>query len=495
MLDSFTFGISGVLGSGKDQLTEAMTGQYKDSTFGLILGNFWVPPEVVCPKEERNKELFQLFSEEPERYAFPYQVECLANRMACQREVDRTTGILLQKQPLTVERATFGEANRDQMGELFPTYENLSRQAIATARPVDVHLYLRLTEDDLLELLGRIERSGRPGEKRFLQEPEYLRHLIRLHEDYFTSCRDIPVIRIDATHPAFRKDYEDKSHLQTIIEDAVAQVRKMLALPRFPLYHWNEIDHNTAQEAEYRGRLQLRDYLARIQRIISFAGLVSSGKTGLARLVGRELEIDVALELEGRNSVIQNPLLWEFLASRQAYRLGKTSIEEVREKCYALQVDLIEKRPATREELFAEGRSFAEDRSIEEDSEIFWPLFLEQGFLTREQFSRLEQKAGERYARTKKADILIQTGRPALDCKVMSLRRGRGVEQEAWTIEDMLRMENYFACIDGKSFLDRAMARGALKGPRFAIDMTNFDPDKKIHLGWLWQEIMHELLT
>lgn len=494
MLDSITFGLSGVLGSGKDILSEAITETYRDEFLRFLQGNFWVPQEIVCPTERRNKDLFQGYSEDPHRYAFPYQAECLANRMECQRAVDRTQGIVLQKQPLAVERATFGEANRGYMGDLFQTYDNLSNQAIAGARPVDVHIYLRFGEEDIPELQERIRASGRPGEQKYCQDPSYLLDHIRLHESYFESCSGIPVITIDATHPAFRKDSPDKNYLQEVIKDIVTQAREFIKPPRFPLYKWEQMDYNTAQEAARRGRFQLRDCLKEELRILSFAGLVSSNKTGLAKLVSAELEMGLTQELEGRNSVINDPLLFTFLDAKRAYELGRIPIHEVREHCYNLQVSLIEKRPSTREEAFARGRSFGEDRSIEEDPEIFWPLFVEQGFLTVDQVVELEQMAKERYGRTIKSDLLIQTQRPALDCKILSIGRGREVEQEAWTLEDMEIMEGLYNDRDGRDFVTRARDYGALKGPSLVIDMTKFKSDNNRHLGWLWQEIMHELM-
>ncbi len=481
--DNIRIGVAGIFHSGKDRLTEAATTLYPDTTTALLKGNLWVPDEIISRKEKRNKELFDLYSRSPEKYAFPYQMECLANRLACQQLVDKDAGIVLQNQPLAVERATYGEANKDYLGEFFPIYDNMSRAIIARTKPVHVLVYLQVKEEQLPVILQRISASGRDGEKKFVDDPSYLLKLIRSHEAYMKECR-IPVISVDATHPAFAKDYEDKEHhLKSVLEHLVRETRRYKAPPRLELWQWEAVDYNPAQQASRVGRRQVRNHVQQMNAIISTAGIVSGGKSGLAEMIADQLDINVSRELSGRNNEIVDPELFRFLDALAAFKAGKIPLEELRGPCYDLQVHLIAERPRKRKKFIAKGKAFIEDRSIEEDEEIFWRLFHDvHTSLTTQQYETLKQKAAVAAQETPQPHLYIGVMRSALEAKQLSIGRGRDVEQGAWSLADMQKMESYF-----HDFF-------SVKNPKIMLDMQKFNSDSEIHRGWLWQEMMWELM-
>lgn len=491
--DNIRVGVSGVIQSGKDQFTEAATGIYQDILLEALTGNFWVPHQVVSHTEKRNRELFRKYSAQPEKYAFAYQMECLANRQACQKIVDSESGLVLQNEPLDVERATFGEANKDYMGEFFPIYDNVSRQAISSAKKVDLHVYLQVKDEEkgISELLDRIKCYGREGEKKFIQEPSYLVQLIRYHENFFKEVK-IPVIYVDATHPSFRKDRQDKEHLKTVLAGVAKDIRKYESPPRLKLFEWEaveEYDHNRAHQAARFGRRHLRDYLAKNQKIITLAGLVSSGKTGLAELISDELEIALSRELSGRNVEVRDNYLGNFLNALSDFKLGKIPMEDLRKHCYALQEHLIPQRSERRQKFFDTGKSFVEDRSPVEDPCIFWKHFQEPGYLTEEQVSHLQSMAVEAYSKAPKSDLLIKVLRPAQQCRQLAIGRGRDAEKAGWRLEDLEHMERLF-----RDFFRDMEQYQSHKGPKFELDMEKFNLDSEIHRGFLWQEMMFHLM-
>lgn len=488
--DNIRIGIAGMPHAGKDQLTKAATEQYASTMKQIVEGNFWVPDSVVSRKEERSKELFAKYSADPEGYAFRYQVNCLANRLKCQQTADKDSGIVLQAEPPEVERATYGEANRRFMGEDFSIYENMAGAVIGRTKPVHFLVYLQVKEEGLPVILDRITRYGREGEKKFLKDPSYLLNHIQLHEDYMKNCRT-RVITIDATHPAFGKDYVDPDqHLKGVLEHIVQEVRTYKPVRQLPLWEWEAIDYNSAQDAARVGRRQLRKLMGELKPCISTAGLVSIGKSGLAAMVADSLDIELSRELSGKNNVIVDKELLLFLDALAKYNTGKITWEEVSRPCYDLQVHLRHERPARRkmfmEEkngIFKPKEAFIEDRSDEEDREIFWKLFHDvHHTLSDGQYKNLLQLADEVAKTTIKPDLYLCLTRSALEAKKMSVGRGRDVEQEAWSLKDMRYMEalypTFFASLE----------------PRVELNAKEFDSDKEIHRGWLWQEMMIPLL-
>ncbi|MBI2146172.1 deoxynucleoside kinase [Candidatus Woesearchaeota archaeon] len=472
--DKITIALAGPIKSGKDILA-AQAQEFRETLFGCLQGNYWVPQQLKVLKEEQDKTLFEQYSADPKQYAFEFQMRCLASRLEQQDKVDDASGLVLLGQPLEIDRHIYAEANREKIGSSFVTYENLHREVAKRVKTPDLWIYLRVEERNLDILLERIRENGRPGEKKFLDDPTYLVQNIRLNEEFFKHVRQ-PVIEIDATHPVF-SGKEDGTYVWKLFEHLTQEIRRYKQPPRLTLDEWEAVDYNQAQEGMWKAQTQLRQYLREHQKIIAMAGPVGLGKTGFAQLLGQRLEIGVLRELDGSNDEIKDLLLDRFLRDKPRY-------------CYDLQSHLIPKRTTARKELHAKGKSFVEDRSPVEDQSIFWRRFHEQGYLSDEQLSELKARARHAYADAPTSDLIIKLYRTPQECRKMILKRGRPQEVAAWPLSELRAMEPLYA-----DFFEDMEQYGSHAGPKIEFNLQELDPKNDIHKGYIFQEIHHALLN
>jgi deoxyadenosine/deoxycytidine kinase len=480
------YGLVGFPHVGKGPLKEAITQTFRDEFLKVGLGNVFIPEQVKYLEEKKNPELVEKFYRNRGKFAARLQRDFQANRAHCQKEVENSSGYLLQNSPPAAERAIYMEANKDAIGEDFACLDNMSQAQIANSEPPDIILNVFARESQLGVIFDRIEKQGTKGEASyFRKDPSLLLRYARLQKEYMKTC-PIPVINIDATHPAFGKDHTDKSHLETVVQDIVRQTREMKRPPRFPLWQWDMINLYQAQDASRRGRNQLRRIMAEHQYGISSASVVSGGKSTISAMIADSLDINLSKELSGDNNQIDDKELLRFLTALGQFKAGKISLSELVKPTEDLQDHLVEERPARRDEYWAMGKSFIQDRDDEEDKDIFWKLFHEvHGSIRKQKYEQLKRKFARRQKKTKQPDLYVCINRSGLEAKQMSIERGRGVEQEAWSLEDMEYMSRQYIPLFQK-FKRKVI-----------IDMVDgkprFDSDREVHRGWLWQEMLHEL--
>ena len=474
--DKITVAVVGAISAGKKILQEKAE-QHPEILLEALLGNFWVPHHLTSLREEVNEPLLTNYSINPSRYAFPFQTDRLAGRLKQQRQVESTPGLVISGEPLEVDRWIYAEANRDLIGEFFPIYQKHYHEVEQRARPIDVLIYLRIKPEDVQVLQERIKKEGKPEEQKFVSDPTYLLRLIELHEQRFHGEQHRPIIEINATHPVFGRAW-DEQYFQETLRHIAARIREYKQPPRYTLDEWEAIDHNLAQKGFWEARRQLKQYLRERQRIITIAGNVSAGKTGLAEMLSNELEIAVMRELDGkRNDIIdENPLLRRFLDDKERY-------------CYDLQENLIPERTGKRRDFYHRNGSFVEDRSPVEDQSIFWRRFEEQGYLTPEQMKKLKDLAREAYARAPKSNLFLQLDRDPRQCRKMILIRGRPEEITAWPLSELQAMDKFY-----QTLFEDMEQYGSHDGPKLKLDMAEVDPSKAVHQGYIFQEMLHNFL-
>src|SRR3989338_7329290 len=113
--DKITIALAGPIKSGKEILA-AKAPLYQNILFQALQGNYWVPSRLTLVKEEQDATLFEKYSAEPEKYAFEFQIRCLASRLEQQDVVDAASGMVLLGQPLGIDRQVYAEANRQALG-------------------------------------------------------------------------------------------------------------------------------------------------------------------------------------------------------------------------------------------------------------------------------------------------------------------------------------------------------------------------------------------
>ncbi len=482
--DKITVALAGPIKAGKDLLA-AQAPAYKDTLLQSLQGNFWVPQELTLITKRQDQDLFERYSFSPKTYAEEFQYHCLAQRLAQQEQVDASSGLVLLGQPLEIDRWIYAQANKEHFQESFPTYEQLYQQIQRRISPPDIWVYLRIPEDKINVLLQRIRERGRPGEKQFLDDPSYLLNNIRLNEHFFTEVVRQPVITIDATDPVFGMSYSKSTAnlperieaLAPYFEQIAREVRKYKRPPRLTIDEWEAVDHNRAQNAFGEARRQLREYLAQHQTILTFAGNVGAGKTGMAELVGRELEIKISRELSGKGNQIEpGSTLDLFLRDMKRY-------------AKQLQIELLPVRLGARTVLYALGESFAEDRSPVEDQSTFWRRLHQQGNLTDQDLRELKELAITTYSKAPKSDVFIYLQCSPRQCRKNILARGRSAEVRAWPEEGLRALDKFYQ----ELFTDMEQY-GSHAGPKITLPAEEFDPKNTTHQAWLWQEVLQGLL-
>ena len=472
--DKITIAVGGPIKAGKDFFLRYVD-KYKETLYSCLQGNFWVPQQVQVISEEHNQELFRRYSAQPERYAFEFQMACLSNRLAQQTKVDTAQGLVFHGQPLEIDRHIYAEANRQHIGDAFSTYEQLYEQVRKRVTSPDVWIYLRIPEKKIGILLDRIRSHGREGEQKFLDDHSYLRENIQKNEYFFKHIVRQPVITIDATDPVFGTD-NDEGQLLSLYQTIAAQIQEYKQPPRLTLLEWKAVDYNRAQKGTREARRQLRKYLAAHQTIITMAGLVGVSKTSMAELLQEELDIDIMRELSGGNDAIVDELLAHFLLDKKRYG-------------YELQRSLIPKRIGRRKQQYQSGRSFVEDRSPVEDQSIFWRRLRQQGYLSSSQIKELIGLAKKAYAAAPQSDLMIKLLRTPQACREMILARGRPQEIAAWPEAELEKMKLLY-----DDLFHDMRKYGSHDGPTLELDLATFDPKNTIHLGHLWQEMLHSFL-
>lgn len=229
---------------------------------------------------------------------------------------------------------------------------------------------------------------------------------------------------------------------------------------------------------------QLKEFLAKNKILISVAANIGLGKTTYTRIFSLDLGIVGSYELEDKekDGLKKDSLLEKFLGPEP---------DAKKTHCFPLQRHLRGKRLIFRQENFQRENSCVEDRTPEEDPIAFYRLFLQQGYLTRLQFDQLNKEAIEAYKKSSPSDlIIVLQGSPELSrLRILERSVSRPEELDAWQLEKDLRPLAEFY----KTLPQEVIKYGLHKGPILEIDVDKIDIANRIHLGYIYEQILEKL--
>lgn len=205
---SLYIAVEGVIGAGKTTLA---TLAHWDHNAELILEVF-----------EENPFLAPFYSD-PDRYAFPVQVNFLLSRYHQQNRVRE----LLGKKPIVsdylfAKDRLFAQLNLK--GAEWDTYERLHDTLSPHIPAPDVVVYLRATVDTLMH---RISKRGREYEQAMPRT--YIARLAEVYDHYFATYSATPLLVLDTDDLNFVSNTHDQNHARALIRDALTTARATVA--------------------------------------------------------------------------------------------------------------------------------------------------------------------------------------------------------------------------------------------------------------------------
>jgi deoxyguanosine kinase len=205
---SLYLAIEGVIGVGKTTLATLTKWDYH--------------AELVLEVFEENPFLASFYND-PERYAFPVQVNFLLSRYDQQGRVRD----LLGKKPiisdyLFAKDRLFAQLNLK--GAEWDTYERLHNTLAPHIPKPDVVVYLRAGVETLM---GRIAKRGRDYEQKMSRT--YITQLAEVYDHYFATYNATPLLVLDTDDLNVTASPNDQAHVRALIHDALTTANASVA--------------------------------------------------------------------------------------------------------------------------------------------------------------------------------------------------------------------------------------------------------------------------
>jgi deoxyadenosine/deoxycytidine kinase len=185
--------IEGPIGVGKTSLTKIIKENFKELNF-----------VIVYELSYKNLYLDRFYSD-IERYAFPTQIEFLMNRFKQWKKIQNS------RENIVCDYFFFKDEIFAQMnlkGEDIKLYNRIFSIIRYHIRPPDYLIYLTASPFTLLE---RIRRRGRSFET--LIKLDYLISLCKFYEDYLSSYKSSPVLKIETDSLDYVNKKEDQEYI------------------------------------------------------------------------------------------------------------------------------------------------------------------------------------------------------------------------------------------------------------------------------------------
>lgn len=476
-------GIEGAIGATKSTLTRqaAVQPDLKELILGLLDQNPHAVRVVTSPQEEIPAGLLEkLYGKNAARFFDMAEMGFLVPRIEREGEIDNLPGIVMIDRTYMGGKLFF-DMKRGSMDPVAAAiYERLfdiGHQNVYTSP--DVYVYLR---GNVETLLRNITARDRPEERSLAQNPGFLAELCARYDRYFLGGEaDAPVITVNIDNMNILPGGElDQEYLHRTIREIVDKI-KGLNLPRLTseFGEWLAFTEFQAGERAIKAEKELGEYLARNFTIITTAANVGLGKSTTTGFLSHALGIPASYEL--KNGVFhQRGKLKAFIEA--------PDFETKKRLCYALQVELRERRLKSRRAYAENGKSFWEDRSPEEDPLIFHPLFRDTGLLTEEGFRKLQEGAIRAYSNAPKSNLIVLlTGTPEM-ARQGVLERNRAGEAEMWTHEKLSFLSRMY-----DQFAGAVRTYGLHDGPVLTFDRRVISPVNQIHRGYMCEQILKAL--
>ena len=466
-MEHLRIGIMGNIGVGKSTLVDAAsTSPLNEILLGTIPDRTG-DEKVFAFKEKFNPKVLDAFYENPAENAFMAQIEFFNGRLDRQLKIEGCKGVILEDRTLPEDYFIFGLAQKilgNMSEEEFLAYQRTYNLMTEKIPEPDLIVYLKA---EVPILLQRIKERGRKSETTI--PANYLSLLNELYEKFISRHVNCPVLIIDANIDTPLKDFLYDVIIR--IADKIKELDIRVATPG--ISEWVTLPETAATLKAIDAERKLEKYLKKNPKLITVAGNVGLGKTTLAAIVERSLNIKALYE-----NPEENPLLEKFLADKAIY-------------CYELQLHFLKMRAKLHNEGKNSKGSCVMDRTIPEDLLIFCYQFLRDGYLTRNELDSLTTRFKKVCDELPSADLMIiLKGKPEFAWNRIQ-QRGREMEIEGgWSKAEIEALGFWY-----NSYAKDVIKFGFHSGRVLTIDVEKIDFTNRIHVGYIFEDIYNILIA
>lgn len=464
-MENLRIGIVGNIGVGKSTLVKAAsTDPLREILLSTLPGRT-EKDTVSAFEEEFNPEVLDAFYKDPASTAFMAQIEFFNGRLDRQKKISKCRGIVLEDRTLSEDYYIFGLAQKilGNMSDVeFLAYQRTFELMTEKIGQPDLIVYLR---SDVQTLMSRLRERGRDSEKGI---PEgYLRLLNELYDKFIDRHVTCPVLFIDAAENLPLEVYLNKTI--TAVADRIRELNLRITTPG--ISNWAALPITAGTLKAIDAETSLETYLLENPTLITIAGNVGLGKSTLTALMERSLKIGGLYE-----NPEENPLLEKFLADKPRY-------------CYDLQMHFLNMRAELQIHGHNQRASFVMDRSLPEDLLVFCYQFHKDGHLTTKQLDLLTTEFKRTSDRIPPSDLMIVLkGTPDLAWSRICAR-GRLMEMEGgWVKSEIDSLSTYY-----DTYATDVVKYGFHKGRVLEIDVNILDFTNRIHVGYIFEQILKAL--
>ncbi len=466
-MEHLRVGIVGNIGVGKSTLVDAASSFPLDEILLSTIPDRIGDEKVFAFKEKFNPKVLDTFYKNPVENAFMAQIEFFNGRLERQLKIEGCKGVILEDRTLPEDYFIFGLAQKilgNMSEEEFLAYQRTYNLMTEKISEPDLIVFLKA---EVPILLQRIKERGRKSEATI--PVDYLLLLNELYEKFISRHVSCPVLTIDANVDTPIKDF-----LYDVIVRIANKIRELDIRVATPgISKWVTLPETAATLKAIDTERKLEKFLKANPKLITVAGNVGLGKSTLAAIMERSLNIKALYE-----NPEENPLLEKFLADKQTY-------------CYELQLHFLKMRADLHNEGKNSNCSCVMDRSIPEDLLIFCYQFLRDGYLTRNELDSLTTRFKKICNELPSTDlIIILKGNPEFAWNRIQ-QRGREIEIEGgWNKKEIEALSFWY-----NSYAEDVIKFGFHSGRVLTIDVEKIDFTNRIHVGYIFEDIYNILAS
>jgi len=460
-MEHLRIGIVGNIGVGKSTLVDAASTSPLHEILLSTIPNRTGDEKVFAFKEKFNPKVLDAFYKNPVENAFMAQIEFFNGRLDRQLKIEGCKGVILEDRTLPEDYFIFGLAQKilgNMSEEEFLAYQRTYNLMTEKIPEPDLIIYLKA---EVPILLQRIKERGRKSETAI--SASYLSLLNELYEKFISRHVNCPVLTIDANIDTPIKEF--LCGVVTRIADKIKELDIRVATPG--ISEWVTLPETAATLKAIDAERKLETFLKENPKLITVAGNVGLGKSTLAAIMERSLNIKALYE-----NPEENPLLEKFLANKAAY-------------CYELQLHFLEMRAKLHNEGKNSNCSCVMDRSIPEDLLVFCYQFLKDGYLARNELDSLTTSFKKVCDEMASADLMIiLKGNPEFAWNRIQ-QRGREMEIEGgWSKNEIEALGFWY-----NSYAKDVSKFGFHNGKILEIAVEKIDFTNRIHVGYIFEDI------
>ena len=465
-MEHLRIGIIGNIGVGKSTLVEAASTEPLNKILLDTIPNKTGEEKIYAFKEKFNPKILDAFYEDPVTNAFIAQIEFFNGRLDRQKKIISCKGIVLEDRTLAEDYYIFGLAQKilgNMKEEEFLAYQRTYNLMVEKINHPDLIVYLKASVPSLKK---RIDQRGRESEKTIPEK--YLQLLNELYEKFISRHAMCPVLIIDADKNSPLDEY-----LETTIRKIAEKIRELNLRVTIPgISEWVTLPETAATLKAIDAERKLEKYLMNNPKLIAVAGNVGLGKSTLAALMERSLNIGGLYE-----DPEQNPLLEKFLGNKAKY-------------CFELQLFFLKMRAELQKKGKNGKRSFVMDRSLPEDLLVFCYQFQKDGYLTNNELDSLTAEFKKTNAQILPTDLIILLkGNPDLAWSRIQ-QRGREMEIEGgWSRSEIKALSFWY-----ESYAEDVRKFGFHHQQILEINVEKLNFTNRIHVGYIFEGIYNSLI-